>query len=236
MVDGKLSILVGTPAYNGMVHLEYLNSIIEFLMCDDISFTILTIGNESLVTRSRNKILAFFYHNKEFDYLMFFDADNGITLDGVRKLLSWKKDIIGAMSRLKDVNKVVYNITHVLEREGNSDLVVVDAVGTGVMLISRKLVNDTVEYAKKNNQIFYSNKDFVKTNITLKGKTDNIEQLSKQLKGKIEMYDVFKCGLSEDNEYLTEDYYFCRLAQKLGYKVYADLSVKAPHAGMITLL
>jgi len=52
--------MVGTPAYGGMVHIDYLQRLFEYTRAG-IQFQLDTIGNESLITRARNAILATFH-------------------------------------------------------------------------------------------------------------------------------------------------------------------------------
>jgi hypothetical protein len=44
------------------------------------------------------------------------------------------------------------------------------------------------------------------------------------------IYDAFKVGIVE-GDYLPEDFYFCKLLQKVGIKVYSDSAIVAVHNG-----
>jgi len=70
----KTLLLIGTTAYNGMVHVDYLQSIMS-IAAEEIPYTVMTTAGESLVTRARNGILANFYDHTEFPHLLFLDAD-----------------------------------------------------------------------------------------------------------------------------------------------------------------
>ena len=65
-------ILIGTPCYGGMITEGYMISIINLmsrLREMDIPVAIKTIGNESLITRARNSIVAeFLVHPEEQHY------------------------------------------------------------------------------------------------------------------------------------------------------------------------
>ncbi len=52
--------------------------------------------------------------------------------------------------------------------------------------------------------------------------------------GNFKIYDIFKVGIF-NGEYLSEDYFFCKLCRKLGYKVYVDLFIKVRHNGMLPI-
>ena len=56
-------LMIATPAYGGMVHLDYTLSLLE-LRGAGIDFTLVGMGNESLITRARNALISSF-HNAE---------------------------------------------------------------------------------------------------------------------------------------------------------------------------
>jgi len=213
-----IKLLIGTPAYNSLVHTDYLHSIISYTQIKNIQFSVLTLGNESLITRARNKILSVFV-NSEFDYLLFLDADIMFLATELVKLLNHNKNLIGAPVRLKDPNKVVFNFGNVLN-DSQKPLLEVDKIGNAVMLLSKRLALDVVNYCEETGYYYYNNPDY--------SRGDKI------LSNKDKIYDVFKVGV-KNNEYLSEDYWFCTLARKLGYKIFIDVSCQTIHNGVVSL-
>ena len=205
----NIKILIGTPAYNSQVHIDYVNSLFD-LFKYNVQFTTMFIGNESLITRGRNTIISYFHNNKEFTHLLFLDADIKIAGVNIVRLLQHNKDVIGAPVPLKGFNKqtgkFVYNVGNLLGEEDN--LAITDKIGTAVLLLSRKVVNDLI-----NNSDSY-------TGSTLTRGTEN----------NFLNYDVFKVGVIND-EYYSEDYFMCKKAQELGYKMYVDTSIPIVHTG-----
>jgi hypothetical protein len=63
-VLAECNIMIGTPAYGGMVHIDYVRTLFEYARAG-IQFQLDTIGNESLITRARNAILATFHVRRE---------------------------------------------------------------------------------------------------------------------------------------------------------------------------
>jgi hypothetical protein len=45
------------------------------------------------------------------------------------------------------------------------------------------------------------------------------------------MYDVFQTGVF-DGDYLSEDFYVCKVLMELGFNVYVDSNVRTKHNGM----
>ena len=130
------NIMIGTPAYGGMVHTDYVWSILP-LQNNLCNYEIAFIGNQSLITRARNELFSRFVSNDgdKYSHLFFLDADIGIKPDGVRKLLDHDKPLIAAPVPLKGIRpdgKPFFNVGEVLEEQENN-LVTVTCVGTAVM-------------------------------------------------------------------------------------------------------
>ena len=215
----NINVFIGTPAYGSMVHTDYLHSIISFYD-KKIPFTIMSIGNESLVTRGRNTIISYFSSIVGFSNLLFLDADMYFPADGLIRLIQLNKDVIGVPVALKGFNKAtgqpVYNVGKVLGEEELSDgskIYKVDRVGTAVFMLSSKAVNALTDYAQGNKDIYYPNPH-----------TRGDSQPD------IKMYDIFKTGVF-DGEYLSEDYYVCRILRELGFDVFVDPNIKTRHNG-----
>jgi hypothetical protein len=204
-----MKLLVGTPAYGGWVHIDYVDSILDMHRLK-IPFDNIKLGNESLITRGRNTILSYFHAVKEYTHLLFLDADMGINGEDVIKLLQHNVDAIGAPVALKgyDPNgNKVYNVIRPVKATKN--LYMVDKVGTAVYMLSRKAVNALVADAES-----YIGNELSRGNL----KVDT-------------MYDVFKTCI-EDGVYLSEDYYVCKRLRELGFKVYVDDTIITKHNGM----
>ena len=99
------------------------------------------------ISNSRNKIVQRFLAHKEFDYLLMID-DDIVPLPTILNLADYQKDIIGALCFMYQQNKVLpvafkrnrdglYNPIIAKDREG---LLEVDAVGTGCVMLSRKVL------------------------------------------------------------------------------------------------
>lgn len=203
-------LLIGTPCYNGMLHVDYFNSIMN-LYKEKIQFATMCLANESLITRARNTLISYFYHNKDFTHLLFLDGDIGIPFGTITKLLSHNKNIIGVPIALKGFDEngnKVYNVGKLIEDCG--DLCEVDRVGTGCLLISRKVVEDIIKVSDKYKKFIPSRGE---------GLTE------------IDHYDVFKTGVFQE-DYLSEDFWFCMRMRSLGYSIYIDRSINAVHNGM----
>lgn len=211
-MNDKPYVMVGTPAYNGMVHTDYVHSLLSFKQ-EAINFGFLSIGGESLITRARNTILAHFHHAKEFTHLLFLDGDVLLDGSGLQRMLAADKDVIGAPVPLKTTEdgKPVFNIHGNL---GQADgLQKVSRLGTAVMMLSRNAVDSLVNHAVENQQVYSAN------------------PYAKGLGDSEELYDVFQVGVREGT-YLSEDYWACQTLLDLDFDVFVDLKIKTRHNGM----
>ncbi|MFT6406636.1 MAG: hypothetical protein ACJAQ6_000046 [Arenicella sp.] len=207
-------VLIGTPAYNGMLHTDYLHSILGFVK-NDIPHAVMTIGNESLITRARNTILASFWEADTFTHLLFLDADVFLDHQGLSQMLSHNKDVVGAPVYLKGKNADG-------EQTANTDaklnvlpvLQSVTRVGTAALLLSRSAVNSLVAHAIKQDRTYSINKMLRHEGMATTH------------------YDVFRVGISND-EYLSEDFWLCKELRELGHEIHVDTSVYTRHNGMV---
>ena len=199
----EFMILIGTPAYNGMVHIDYLKSILG--LSGVIPFEVMNIGNESLITRARNKIVNYFYYNPKYTHLLFIDGDIEVSPVDIVRLLSHNKHAIGAAVPMKGMTadgQLIYNVNEPVLVEGN--LYTVKHVGTAVFMLSRFAVEQLCENSPR------------------------------YMDNGVYQHDVFRVGVV-DGAYLSEDYFVCNELQKLGFAVYVDDSIITHHQGMIKL-
>ena len=79
---GKQSVFVATPCYGGLVYYTYLRSLLDtvvHLNNAGVGVKIAGMGNESLITRARNQMVAQFLET-DCTHMMFIDAGGGADL------------------------------------------------------------------------------------------------------------------------------------------------------------
>lgn len=209
-------LLIGTPAYGGMVHVEYTSSLLLMLEAK-IPFTHFTISNESLITRARNTIISFFHARPEFTHLLFIDGDVRIDPEGVKRMLSHGKDVVGAPVALKGRSvdgQRIFNIGSNFGSEG--PLWVNERIGTAVLMLSRHAVNALVEDAKAN------------------GRTYRRSHPQRGDDSFTVHYDIFQVGVHLE-EYLSEDFWACYRLRQLGFNIYVDPWVVTHHHGTVAV-
>ena len=215
------NMLIGTPAYGGQVHTDYVRSILP-LQSVGVHFNVAFVGNQSLITRARNEIFSIFVSEKAkaFSHLLFLDADMGIDHRHVRKMLDYQLPFIGAavpLKGFKETGDLHFNTGKELDQSENG-LIEYDMVGTAVMMISRELALNVANKAKEDNLVYSKS--------GLRAKRDNW-----RIDNGIDVtYDVFKVGVYDD-QYLSEDFFFCRYLREMDYKILVDPSIPTRHNG-----
>jgi hypothetical protein len=200
-----------------------------------IQMSAMMMFNESLIQRARNGLVKNFMRTNG-DYLMFIDADIGWNPHDILPMIDADKDIICGIYPKKEINwhgvkAAVEAGVPVEQLKHHSGALVVNLVdysgtvtvprtepleiwngGTGFMLIKRSVLEGLTDKVAT-----YTN-DVVDLNNTV-----NPGDL---------IHEYFAVSIEEGtNRLLSEDYHFCMLARKHGYKVWAAPWVTLAHIG-----
>lgn len=235
-----VNVLICTPCYGGQMFNGFFHSMIEtmnFFSYVGIRYGIKTIANESLITRARNTCVSYFLSHPEYTHLMFIDADVSFPHDGILRLLRADKDVISGVypkktyrfDRVKQLQEVEPDTYHQHLDEKLMDYVVnfyspesrivkncirVKDAPTGFMLIKREVFDD-LKNAYPDLQ--YTN-DLALDESQHKPDTFWL------------FFDCIKD--EEDGRYLSEDYAFCRLLQKIQKEIWIEVTIPLAHTGM----
>jgi hypothetical protein len=250
--DGKLEvkledlrkerIFIATPCYGGQLTEAYFRSVIRLLtFCNQHQIPVAfgTIANESLVTRARNVLVAYFLQS-DFTRLMFIDADIEFQVEDVIKLIAHNKDVaVGAYpkkgvnwQRIRESVKATndpytdqqiasfgsdYAINFkFVNREAKqiaieNGLIRLHDGATGFMMIKREVIDKMiVQYP----ELKYNN------------------DLNTPPELNPHFYAFFDTMIDpKDKRYLSEDYTFSRRWQDMGGEIWLDPSISLNHYG-----
>jgi hypothetical protein len=238
----KNKLFIATPCYGGNLTEPYFKSILRLVFfCDKHSIPLQfgTIANESLVTRARNTLTAFFL-NSDCTHLFFIDADIEFRVEDVIRLLAAEKDVaVGAYPKkginwnaVKDLaqrnpeatddmlacagSEYAINFNIDPEKrvvEVKDGLIALKDAGTGFMMIKRQ----TIEKMSAAHPELQYNNDI------------NVDKALDKY-----TYALFDTVIEEGTRrYLSEDYTFCRRWQKLGGEIWLDPNINLNHYGTI---
>ena len=240
----KNKFFVATPCYGGQLTEPYFRSVVKlmtFFNQHRIPLAFGTIANESLVTRARNVLVAYFL-NSDYTHLMFVDADIEFQVEDMLKLFVHNKDIaVGAYpkkgvnwSHIKEGILMDPSRQHTNQQIGalgsdyainfkfsnretktvavENGLIKLHDAGTGFMMVKRETILKMIE---KYPELKYNN-DVQMGGVELK---DNF-------------YALFDTMIDPiDKRYLSEDYTFCRRWQAMDGDIWLDPSISLNHYG-----
>ena len=211
-----MSILIGLPCYGGVVSDKTTNGLFKLgkqFVRNNIDHGILTLSNESLISRGRSRIANFFINNTNFEHLFFLDSDVGFEADDVIKLLNHNKEMACGAYPMKTIPlKWNFTITEPKQREG--DLVAIDKIGIGFSLIHRDVF---IRIAKQ-----YPELKYIPTN---ESTTHNPTE--QEFNNSYHYFHEMRQG----NIYLPEDLSFFTRARSVGMQAWMDTSINLCHVG-----
>jgi len=229
-MENSSQILIGTPAFGGLLYQSYVISLVNTLRaCDkeEIPISVYTVGNESLINRARNLIATYVLTNPQYEYLLFIDADMGWEAVDLMKLLAADKKVIGGTYPLKQIEpKLNFNAfpdevdqfpnlkapegyNRYTEEVNENGLVRVKHLPTGFLLIHRSVF----ETLKSKVEV-YQNRDH---------KTGVLETF----------YNFFPISVN-GGILESEDWGFSRLCSENGIEIYLEPTVILDHSGTYT--
>jgi len=232
--------LVATPCYGGMLCLNYGLSLLQLQQAAvdatmELEFHLRR--GDSLITRARNDCVAFFLANPQFTHLFFIDSDIGFTPEAAFRLLLADRDVAAGVYPLKredwppggvpqgttrtgfEAHYQRYTVNTGRPGETGVDLAI-DADGfmrvreapTGFMCIKRRVFDRmTAAYPELRYVPDWPKGTYPEGGVHYR------------------FFDVMVDP--ESGRYLSEDYGFCRLWEKIGGEVFVDATSNLSHQG-----
>jgi len=242
----KNKFFVATPCYGGQLNEPYFRSVIKlmtFFNHHQIPLAFGTIANESLVTRARNVLLAYFL-NSDYTHLLFIDADIEFQTEDVLKLYAHDKDVVVGAYPKKGV--AWEKIKSTLQEDGAKDKEYsnrdIAAMGSDYAINFKFINKDLKQIAVENGLIKLHDAGtgfmMIRRDAILKMikaypefKYNNDVNISDPGM-KEHFYAMFDTMIDPiDRRYLSEDYTFCRRWQEIGGDIWLDPSISLNHYG-----
>jgi len=226
-----MNIFVGTPMLDGSCKEGYTMSVINLCgeaMRRKIGLDFYFLSGESILPRARNNIANNFLYNSDADYLLFIDSDMVFNAAEILDMADSGMDVISAVCQKKKIdwdavkiaaqknvptselpfcgNTYVFQGEHEPVKLGSRTPVEVDVVGTGILLIHRR--------------VFESLKSHVRT-------YRGVEE------GSGDIHEFFSIDIHpETRVMLSEDFYFSNLWRSKGGKMFlAPWTTSVLHVG-----
>lgn len=232
------SLFVATPMYGGMCTGTYTSALMQTPLVfsrNGIKMYYTYMMNESLITRARNS-LAHDFLKSDATHLMFIDADIGFNPVDIVEMVKRDVDICCGLYPKKEIHwgrvmQAVQNgvppeqlkdhtgtfVVNLVKEERTevkmNELLEISNGGTGFMLIKRNVFEALLDKVPEYTNDMYLAVDSVKEPKIIK--------------------EFFATSIDPEanNRLLSEDYHFCKLARKNGFKIHAAPWVKLSHTG-----
>lgn len=235
MNPSDVYLFVATPCYGGMVTQRYMQSALVLLQWADrggVRISIELLGQDSLITRSRNTLAAKFLDTEAATHLMFIDADIGFELRQVIRMLEFDQDVVAGMYPLKAIDwetggrerasqgealetaplRYVGVPCEGAELERDGDFFTARFAGAGFLMIKRPaLVTMTQAYPQTRYSLAHT------------------QAAPSRSPNQFALFDPMI--EPETAHYLSEDYAFCRRWRDLGGKIWLDTQGELVHIG-----
>ena len=242
----KNKFFIATPCYGGQLNEPYFRSVIKmmtFFNGHQIPLAFGTIANESLVTRARNVLVAYFLAS-DYTHLMFIDADIEFQTEDILKLYAHKKDVVVGAYPKKGVawDKIRANLSDPANKDKELSDRDMASLGSDYA-INFKFVNKEAKTIGVENGLIKLHDagtgfmmisreailKMIKAYPELKYNND-VNIANADLKD--HFYALFDTMIDPvDRRYLSEDYTFCRRWQEIGGDVWLDPSISLNHYG-----
>lgn len=231
-----MHIFLATPCYGGQVHQLYMESVIKLLQtCGSlrIPISIELLGGDSLITRSRNTLVARFLNAQDATHLLFVDADIAFEPAQVLRMLDFNQDVVAGVYPLKMIHwdeaarqritagedartaafRYVGYPARASEFQSRDGFVTAQYAGTGFMLIKRSAFERMRE-------------EYPQLRYTATHSQPGTDASPNQ-------YAFFDSGIDpETGHYLSEDYAFCLRWRNLGGQIWLDTLGRLTHIGV----
>ena len=243
----KSKIFIGTPCYGGMITADYFKSCLQLTALaatKKIEIQFGTIGNESLVTRARNTLVQLFMDEQKYTHLLFIDADIAFNPETIFRMLELDEEVVTGIyprktidwrkvkKRVIDNNDITIPELHAASLEYNLNVKNPEKISVKNGFI--EVLDGATGFMLIKKQVF---EKMAKAYPDLKFKSD--QHLNDPHDTTFNYHDTSNWNYAffdtmidpETKRYLSEDYAFCRLWQKIGGRVYADITSGITHYG-----
>lgn len=202
-----IHVAIATPAYGSQFTGAYVRSLsqtIPNLMHYSVAYNIITT-EDALVTKARNAIIKAFLPMTECTHLLFIDADMEWEPKAVMRLLASGKDFVGiAGPRKVDSPSYCVNVETPFYTKDRFDMIQVNEVGTGMLLLSREAICKLVgAFPEKFFDIYEGS----------------------------HTYNLFETCVDDFGNFWSEDYLLCRKWRALNGEIWCDTMSTLHHVG-----
>ncbi len=227
-------LFIATPCYGGLVAQLYMQSIlglVQYAGAAGFDATMALLGHDSLVTRSRNTLVAQFLATPAATHLLFIDADIGFEAEQVGEMLRLGEDFVAGIYPLK----VIDWSPAAIARSGTTETVetapfhYVGALCTGSALRRRGRFATGIYCG---GGFMLLERSVIERMIAAYPETRYKAAHAYTNAAGGEAFALFDCLIDKDTgAYVSEDFGFCQRWRDIGGEIWLDTEGRLTHAG-----
>jgi hypothetical protein len=250
-VDGappRPKIFIATPAYGGMVTVEFLvgfDHLCRSLDASGLEHVVGMLTKESLITRARNKLVADFLKT-DCTHLFFIDADIGFKARDAKYLIEADLDVVCGCYPMKNLGWK--NIAEAAQRGVKPEDLVIEGARYAANVPAPGANGAPIRGLQKLGTTFLEAQDAATGFLLIKRSA--IERFIEHYRDRIQYMadyepdygqthhmvfqadrDPMALSKGEPARYLSEDYWFSRMWQMMGGQVWLCLGPELTHTG-----
>ena len=227
-------VFIATPCFGGLVSQHYMQSVISLIQyAGQAGFdaVLALLGHDSLITRSRNTLVAQFLNTSAATHLLFIDADISFDPRQVHEMLAFDQDVVAGIYPLKVINWDNAALQRLANGETfqSAPLLYVGTLctgneserrgrfatgvycGGGFLMIKRQVIEQMI--------VAYPESRYTNVHAFSNAKGD-------------EYHAIFECLIDpETRTYVSEDFGFCQKWRNMGGKIWLDTESRLTHIG-----
>ena len=226
----KVKVFIAMPCHDGRIQSDTASSLLQTTavgMSNGISLMIKFLNKDSLISRGRNHLVSMFMQT-DCTHLMFIDSDMVFDSQAIYNLISKNRSVsCGAYSaKVGALNDATNVVKAVDENPEVDDYGMIEAklAGTGFLCIKREVIEKMQEYYAH----LHYDQDYDSNYLAEFDQLpdEDMETLKRNL---YSLFDTSHCP--DTNEYLSEDYTFCRRWRDMGGQIWLDCNINLGHVG-----
>lgn len=205
------------PCYSAMMTEACFTSFLKFALLAQkvgLQWSLDTMGNESLIPRGRNNLMAKARTNPAATHYMFIDSDIRFSETAIFQMLAENVDIISAAYPKKSL-PVQYAINLKQQTKIRGNLFTVDTAATGFLMYKKEVWEKLIAAHPDTKYV-----DDIGLGAAASGE-----------KYEDHMYNIFASDIDQNGHLLSEDWWFSRLCDKLGYDIWVHGGINLSHIG-----
>lgn len=230
----KQFIIIATPCFGGMLSQNYVLSIMRLMSSvgNQLELSLMLLGNDALITRSRATLVGKFLDNPQATHLMFIDNDISFEPEQFARLFRAGKDFAAALYPIKE-----FDWERVPQRQAQGESIASAGLNyVGTLCSEPELVIEgdfaTARYAGTGFQLI-RREVFERMMLAYPElKYRKIHAQDAEAPTERNLYAFFDPLIDpQTGEYLSEDYAFCKRWRDIGGEIWIDLQSRLRHVG-----